>query len=98
MQITIQICMDQLPMPHASRDGRISTVRTLESLSMTVKERTRQASVMRIRGPKGMVRRLLLLGLNHSTAPLKVRERIAFDPAARAAALAAFRMRYPRAE
>ncbi len=42
--------------------------------------------------------RLHLLGLNHTTAPLAVRERLAFAPAARAAAMAAFRERFPGCE
>ena len=42
--------------------------------------------------------RLLLLGLNHTTAPLGVRERLAFDSAQRRAAVAAFRERFPAAE
>ena len=33
------------------------------------------------------MQRLLLLGLNHATAPLEVRERLAFSPDERAAAL-----------
>ena len=44
------------------------------------------------------MQRLLLLGLNHSTAPLAVRERLAFNDAQRTAALAAFRERFPEAE
>ena len=44
------------------------------------------------------MQRLLLLGLNHSTAPLGVRERLAFDSAQRRAAVAAFRERFPAAE
>jgi glutamyl-tRNA reductase len=42
--------------------------------------------------------RLLLLGLNHTTAPLGVRERLAFDSARRDAAVAAFRSRFPGSE
>ena len=42
--------------------------------------------------------RLLLLGLNHSTAPLDVRERLAFSVPQRDAAIAAFRQRFPEAE
>lgn len=45
-----------------------------------------------------MMQRLLLLGLNHATAPLAVRERIAFDSAARAVAVASFLDRFPEAE
>jgi glutamyl-tRNA reductase len=40
------------------------------------------------------MQRLLLLGLNHTTAPLDVRERLAFDAEQRAAALSAFRQRF----
>ena len=42
--------------------------------------------------------RLLLLGLNHTTAPLEVRERLAFNAQQRRAALAAFRARVPNCE
>ena len=42
--------------------------------------------------------RLLLLGLNHTTAPLEVRERLAFNAEQRRAAVAAFRERFPRYE
>ncbi len=42
--------------------------------------------------------RLHLLGLNHTTAPLAVRERLAFTPAGRAEALAAFGRRFPGSE
>ncbi len=42
--------------------------------------------------------RLHLLGLNHTTAPLAVRERLAFSPAQRTAALAAFGGRFPGCE
>ena len=41
---------------------------------------------------------LLLLGLNHTTAPLEVRERLAFDAAQRRAAVEAFRSRFPGCE
>lgn len=44
------------------------------------------------------MRRLLLLGLNHATAPLPVREKIAFPGAERARALEALRRRFPEAE
>jgi glutamyl-tRNA reductase len=44
------------------------------------------------------MQRLLLLGLNHSTAPLAVRERLAFNAQQRHAALSAFRARFPEAE
>ena len=44
------------------------------------------------------MQRLLLLGLNHTTAPLDVRERLAFDAEQRRAAVAAFRERFPAAE
>jgi glutamyl-tRNA reductase len=42
--------------------------------------------------------RLLLLGLNHTTAPLDVRERLAFDAKRRDAAVAAFKGRFPASE
>jgi glutamyl-tRNA reductase len=42
--------------------------------------------------------RLLLLGLNHTTAPLPVRERLAFNAEQRAAALAAFQQQFPGCE
>src|SRR4029079_318728 len=42
--------------------------------------------------------RLLLLGLNHNTAPLEVRERLAFNAAQRAAAVSAFGQRFPGSE
>jgi glutamyl-tRNA reductase len=42
--------------------------------------------------------RLHLLGLNHTTAPLEVRERLAFNPAQRAVAMADFRRRFPECE
>src|SRR5215469_11043998 len=42
--------------------------------------------------------RLLLLGLSHTTAPLEVRERLAFNPAQREAALAAFRQQFSNCE
>jgi len=41
---------------------------------------------------------LRLVGVNHRTAPVAVRERLAFDGEAAAAALAAFRRRWPNAE
>jgi len=44
------------------------------------------------------MQRLLLLGLNHTTAPLDVRERLAFDAARRDAAVAAFKARFPKCE
>ncbi len=44
------------------------------------------------------MQQLMLLGLNHSTAPLAVRERVAFSAAAREAACRAFRARFPHAE
>jgi glutamyl-tRNA reductase len=44
------------------------------------------------------MQRLLLLGLNHSTAPLAMREKVAFAPADRGRALAALRQRFPEAE
>jgi glutamyl-tRNA reductase len=42
--------------------------------------------------------RLLLLGLSHTTAPLEVRERLAFNPGQREAALAAFKQKFPNCE
>jgi glutamyl-tRNA reductase len=44
------------------------------------------------------MRRLLLLGLNHSTAPLEVREKIAFNEAQARAALEKLHCEYPDAE
>ena len=44
------------------------------------------------------MQRLHLLGLNHTTAPVAVRERLAFAPAQRAAAMAAFGQRFPGCE
>ena len=44
------------------------------------------------------MRRLLLLGLNHTTAALEVREKLAFDTPARRAALSAFAERFPGSE
>ncbi|QOV88372.1 glutamyl-tRNA reductase [Humisphaera borealis] len=44
------------------------------------------------------MQRLLLLGLNHTTAPLEVREKLAFSPAQRDAAVAALRARFPECE
>src|SRR3954470_25064617 len=44
------------------------------------------------------MQRLLLLGLNHTTAPLDVRERLAFNPAQQVAAVSAFRERFPNCE
>ena len=44
------------------------------------------------------MQRLLLLGLNHTTAPLEVRERLAFNAAQRDAAVAALRGRFPQCE
>ena len=44
------------------------------------------------------MQRLLLLGLNHTTAPLEVREKLAFSPAARDAAARALRERFPACE
>ncbi len=44
------------------------------------------------------MQRLLLLGLNHSTAPLAVRERLAMNGEQRAEALAAFRARFEGSE
>jgi glutamyl-tRNA reductase len=42
--------------------------------------------------------RLLLLGLNHTTAPLELRERLAFNPQQRADALARFKEHFPHCE
>src|SRR4051812_32827501 len=42
--------------------------------------------------------RLLLMGLNHVTAPLAVRERLAFDVAAQRAALTRFKERFAGCE
>lgn len=44
------------------------------------------------------MQKLLLVGLNHTTAPLSVRERIVFSGQERNVALAAFRQRFPEAE
>jgi glutamyl-tRNA reductase len=44
------------------------------------------------------MQRLLLLGLNHSTAPLEVREKLAFSGEQRAEALAALREKFPGVE
>src|SRR5947209_4730008 len=44
------------------------------------------------------MQRLLLLGLNHTTAPLEVRERLAFNAGQRDAAVAALRERFPACE
>ena len=44
------------------------------------------------------MQRLLLLGLNHSTAPLEVRERLAFTPAERLEALAAIQRKFEGCE
>jgi glutamyl-tRNA reductase len=44
------------------------------------------------------MQRLLLLGLNHTTAPLEVRERLAFHATARKAALEQFKQRFPASE
>ena len=42
--------------------------------------------------------RLLVVGLNHRTAPLAVREAVAFSPSNLPEALAAFRQRFPHSE
>ncbi len=42
--------------------------------------------------------RLVLVGLNHTTAPLAIRERLAFDAPQRAQALFALRQKYPDCE
>ena len=44
------------------------------------------------------MQRLHLLGLNHTTAPLEVREKLAFNPAQRADAMTAFRQKFPECE
>jgi glutamyl-tRNA reductase len=44
------------------------------------------------------MQRLHLLGLNHTTAPLEVRERLAFSAAQRGAALAAFKQKFSECE
>jgi glutamyl-tRNA reductase len=44
------------------------------------------------------MQRLLLLGLNHTTAPLEVRERLAFNATARQNALEDFKRRFPDSE
>src|SRR2546423_7258181 len=44
------------------------------------------------------MQRLLLLGLNHTTAPLEVREKLAFNAQQRAEALARFRERFEGSE
>lgn len=44
------------------------------------------------------MQRLLLLGLNHTTAPLEVREKLAFSAGQRDAAVAALRQRFPECE
>jgi glutamyl-tRNA reductase len=44
------------------------------------------------------MQRLLVLGLNHTTAPLEVRERLAFNAAERDAAVSAMRQRFPQCE
>jgi glutamyl-tRNA reductase len=44
------------------------------------------------------MRRLFLLGLSHATAPLEVRERLAFDAEQRRSAAAAFRGQFPDCE
>jgi glutamyl-tRNA reductase len=42
--------------------------------------------------------RLVLLGLNHTTAPVQVREKVAFGPEQARAALSAMREKFPQAE
>jgi len=44
------------------------------------------------------MQRLLLLGLNHTTAPLEVRERLAFSPAQQRRAIELLKQQYPQAE
>jgi glutamyl-tRNA reductase len=46
----------------------------------------------------GVMQRLLLLGLNHTTAPLEVREKLAFNAAQRASALQRFKEHFPECE
>jgi glutamyl-tRNA reductase len=49
-------------------------------------------------GRGALMQRLLLLGLNHETAPLEVREKIAFSNERRDQAVAALREKFPQAE
>src|SRR6476646_8569482 len=44
------------------------------------------------------MQRLLLIGLNHTTAPLEVREKVAFSPEQAKHALTSFKQRFPDAE
>ena len=44
------------------------------------------------------MQRLLLLGLNHTTAPLEVRERLAFTPEQQRRAIALLQERFPGVE
>ena len=44
------------------------------------------------------MQRLFVLGLNHTTAPLEVREKLAFNPETRQQALKLLRQRYPACE
>ena len=44
------------------------------------------------------MQRLLLLGLNHTTAPLDVREKLAFNPQQARDAMSAFRSRFAESE
>jgi glutamyl-tRNA reductase len=44
------------------------------------------------------MQRLHLLGLNHTSAPVEVREKLAFNNAQRAAAMSAFRSKFPECE
>src|ERR1700733_3035616 len=44
------------------------------------------------------MQRLLLLGLNHTTAPLEVRERLAFDEQQHGQALTCLREKFPQSE
>ncbi|MEJ2704502.1 MAG: hypothetical protein P8Z79_18870 [Sedimentisphaerales bacterium] len=42
--------------------------------------------------------KIVVLGLNHKTAPLEIREKLAFDPAETSRALAALKQTFPQAE
>src|SRR3954463_3311040 len=47
---------------------------------------------------KRLMQRLLLLGLNHTTAPLDVREKVAFSPEQSRKAIESFRAKFTDAE
>ncbi len=49
-------------------------------------------------GGEALMRRLLLLGLNHTSAPLEIREKIAFSAAQQREALEKFRAAFPESE